>query len=162
MANANIYDLADTWNDGATTFTAIKMDVTDTASAAASLLLDLQIGSASVFSVGKDVLEKKRGTNAQTFNIYNTYTDASNYERGRFAWEANVLYVGVQNAGTGSDRSLRLDGPGATHIQFFDNNVINYRADRRHAFRYSGGESVQITSSPLSLRPAMSGVILGR
>lgn len=36
-----IYDLADTWNNAATTFTAIKMDVTNTASNAASLLMDL-------------------------------------------------------------------------------------------------------------------------
>ena len=41
---ANIYDMVDTWNDGATTFTAIKMDVNDTASAAGSLLLDLKVG----------------------------------------------------------------------------------------------------------------------
>jgi len=54
MATANIYDLADTWNDGLTTFTAIKMDVTDTASASGSLLMDLQVGSSSKFSFKKD------------------------------------------------------------------------------------------------------------
>ena len=48
-----IYDLLDTWNDGATTFTAVKMNVTDTASNASSLLMDLQVGSSSKFSVGK-------------------------------------------------------------------------------------------------------------
>lgn len=51
---ANIYDMADTWNDGATTFTAIKMNVTDTASASDSLLMDLQVGGASKFSVKKN------------------------------------------------------------------------------------------------------------
>ena len=53
MATVDIFDMAQTWNNGSTTFTAIKMDVTDTASAAASLLLDLQIGSASFFNVAK-------------------------------------------------------------------------------------------------------------
>ncbi|MBK8200355.1 MAG: hypothetical protein IPK75_18565 [Acidobacteria bacterium] len=53
---ANIYDMADTWNNGATTFTAIKMNVTDTASNAASLLLDLQVGGTSKASVKKDGL----------------------------------------------------------------------------------------------------------
>ena len=43
-----------TWNDAGVTFTGIKMDVTSTASAAGSLLADLQVGSASKFSVGKD------------------------------------------------------------------------------------------------------------
>jgi hypothetical protein len=48
-----IYDLTDTWNAGATTFTAIKMNVTDTASASGSLLMDLQVGGSSKFSVTK-------------------------------------------------------------------------------------------------------------
>lgn len=51
---ANIYDMVDTWNAGATTFTAIKMNVTDTASAAGSSLLDLQVGGVSRFVVRKD------------------------------------------------------------------------------------------------------------
>ena len=51
---ANIYDMSDTWNDSGTTFTAIKMDVTDSASDAASLLMDLQVGGASKFGVRKD------------------------------------------------------------------------------------------------------------
>jgi len=50
---ATIFDMVDTWNNGATTFNAIKMNVTDTASAALSLLLDLQVGASSKFSVGK-------------------------------------------------------------------------------------------------------------
>ena len=54
MATANIYDLADTWNDVGTTFTAIKMDVTNTASASGSLLMDLQVGSSSRFAITKD------------------------------------------------------------------------------------------------------------
>jgi len=51
---ADIFDLADVWNNGATTFTAIKMDVTDTTSASASLLFDMQVGSTSMFSIRKD------------------------------------------------------------------------------------------------------------
>jgi hypothetical protein len=53
MATSDIFNLTDTWNAGATTFTAIKMDVTDTASASGSLLLDLQVGGSSKFSVSK-------------------------------------------------------------------------------------------------------------
>ena len=43
-----------TWNAGGVTFTALKLDVTNTASAADSLLLDLQVGSTSKFKVDKD------------------------------------------------------------------------------------------------------------
>lgn len=44
---ADIFAMVDTWNNGATTFTAIKMNVTDTDSAAGSLLMDLQVGGAT-------------------------------------------------------------------------------------------------------------------
>ena len=54
MATSDIFNLTDTWNAGATTFTAIKMNVTDTASASASLLMDLQVGGTGVYSFRKD------------------------------------------------------------------------------------------------------------
>lgn len=49
-----IYDLTDTWNNGATVFTSVKMNVTDTNSDAASLLMDLQVAGASKFNVVKN------------------------------------------------------------------------------------------------------------
>jgi hypothetical protein len=48
-----ILDLAQTWNAGGVTFTALKLNVTSTASAAASLLMDLQVAAASKFNVDK-------------------------------------------------------------------------------------------------------------
>lgn len=48
-----LLDLAQTWNAGAVTFTGLKLNVTDTASAAASNLLDLQVGGSSKFAVAK-------------------------------------------------------------------------------------------------------------
>lgn len=50
---ARIYSMTDSWTDAATTYSAIKMDVTDTASASGSKLLDLLVGGASKFSVSK-------------------------------------------------------------------------------------------------------------
>ena len=49
-----IYDLSDTWNAAGTTFYAIKMNVTNTASAAASRLISLQVGGTEQFFVRKD------------------------------------------------------------------------------------------------------------
>jgi len=48
------WDVTQTWNDAAVTFTALKANVTDTASNASSLLMDLQVGGSSRFSVRKD------------------------------------------------------------------------------------------------------------
>lgn len=53
MADVGIYNMTDTWADAGTTFNAIRMNVTDTASAAGSQLLDLQVGGSSRFSVAK-------------------------------------------------------------------------------------------------------------
>lgn len=53
MATVNISAMAKTWNDAGTTFTAIGLNVTDTASNAASLLMDLKVGGSSMFNVNK-------------------------------------------------------------------------------------------------------------
>jgi len=51
--DAPIINLSQTWNNAATTFTGLKLNVTDTASAAGSNLLDLQSGGSSKFNVSK-------------------------------------------------------------------------------------------------------------
>ena len=48
-----LIDVSQTWSNSSATFTAVKLNVTNTNSAAASLLLDLQVGTTSLFSVGK-------------------------------------------------------------------------------------------------------------
>ena len=51
---AYIYDLTDTWNAAGTVFNAIKMNVTNTASAAGSKIVSLQVGATDRFTVDKD------------------------------------------------------------------------------------------------------------
>lgn len=64
-------------------------------------------------------LALRRGTNAQTFRVYSTYTDASNYERlslrpgAASAW----MQVAAETAGTGADNiSLALSPVGASAL----------------------------------------------
>ena len=189
---ANIYDMSDTWNDAGTTFNAIKMNVTDTASAAGSLLMDLQVdgvskaklaknailntsetgtlalianrfshglysvsggcalssgGNNKIWAVGAgagattisfmtsaaqpftsgailtydaaDTLAQRNSTNAQTFNLYNTYTDSSNYERASFTQTATGLVLDAQYLGTGNepDNILELKSGGASKFK---------------------------------------------
>jgi hypothetical protein len=54
MADEYLHSLTDIWNNGATTFYAIRMNVTDTASASGSKLIDLQVGGVTQFNVGKN------------------------------------------------------------------------------------------------------------
>ncbi len=50
--NIPVLDMSQTWNAGGVTFSGVKLNITNTASAAASKLFDVQVGAASKFSVG--------------------------------------------------------------------------------------------------------------
>lgn len=60
--------------------------------------------------VDANTVEQRNGANAQALRVYNTRADASNYERGIFQWNSDVLEVGADNAGTGTFRTFRLFG----------------------------------------------------
>jgi hypothetical protein len=62
-----------------------------------------------------NTLALRNSTAAQTFNIYNTYTDASNYERGIYKWASNALYMGTEVAGTGTPRPVVIQAQGASY-----------------------------------------------
>ncbi|RMG99327.1 MAG: hypothetical protein D6706_05635 [Chloroflexi bacterium] len=136
-----IYDFTDTWNDAGTVFNAIKCAVTDTASHADSALLNLLVGSVEKHYVGKDgelrlggnsslygdaanVLAQRNGTNPQAFYLYNTYTDALNYERGGVWWSGNTLYFGSTAAGTGTARDVYFQRGGVNKLWFGSNSAI--------------------------------------
>lgn len=61
-----------------------------------------------LFQDASDTLAQRRSTNAQTFRVYNTYTDASNYERLGVTWSGNVCTISTAAAGTGTARALVL------------------------------------------------------
>lgn len=97
---ANIYDLSDTWNDGATTFTSIKINVTDTASAAASLLMDLQVGGTSQFKVSKAGAVTALGNvTASTFSVGGSFLNASTLRIGNSNGELTLTatIISAQN-----------------------------------------------------------------
>lgn len=174
MANVSINNITETWSSSGTTYTGIKYNVIDTASAAGSKLIDLQVGGSSKFSVGKDgsvagassitntgdfttasgnfyvssfntgfallnylgyygftssgfasnsstaadvrlyrdaanTLALRNGTNAQSYRIYLSYTDASNYSRFAVNTSANYYRVTSEAAGTGAKKPIVTD-----------------------------------------------------
>jgi len=64
----------------------------------------------SLYRDAASILAQRNGTNAQTFRLYNTYTDASNYERLAISWGSNIVSIKPENAGTGSARVLYISG----------------------------------------------------
>ncbi len=205
-----VIDATQTWNAVGTTFTGIKLNVTNTASAAASKLMDVQIAGSSLFSVSKtggnvlvasaspfnatntalsigaigrgfyspasttigvggntlglmewssqsnvaqivmpsdasfgwtatntgasitgtfdtilrrdaaNTLALRNSTNAQTFNVYNTWTTAAtNFEAFGLGWASNVLHLGTTKGSvTGTARVLQIDYGGTTTAAF--------------------------------------------
>lgn len=91
------------------------------------------------------------GTTPMSMHVYNTYTDASNYERASIGWTANSFNISVQAAGTGSTRGIDFFVNGARRFWiastgqmiFFDqvsfNNNIVYGCAWKHTAATSNG-----------------------
>jgi hypothetical protein len=64
-----------------------------------------------------DTLAQRRTTNPQTFRIYNTFTDATNFERLNLRWASNVAIIGTEKGSVGgSARALELQTDGTTRL----------------------------------------------
>lgn len=116
----------------------------------------LQLSSASTFNWNADTyllresantLSQRNGTNAQSHLVYNTYTDASNYERGTFSWGSNILSIGAIWAGTGTPRTTRLMS-GSTYIDIDGSSgSVNFHRDASSAATLVQFNSSGITST---------------
>jgi hypothetical protein len=74
-------------------------------------------GTTALIADGDHILAQRQTTNAQTFNIYNTYTSATNHERGFLKWSSNVFQIGTEKgSGGGSARALELQTDGVTRL----------------------------------------------
>lgn len=92
-ASGSVFSQAPRWNNGAVTFPGLwLLNVTDTASNAASLLFDLQVGSASKFKVDK------AGNVTATGTISGTGT--STFATINVTNNANMVNLGTTNVGT--------------------------------------------------------------
>lgn len=112
-----VLDLAQTWNASGVTFTGLKFNVASDTSAAASLLMDLQVGASSRFQVRKD--GRTSIGNLSTFShlfseagniigVYGGQQRASLTLQGGDGWDAVFT---LQNNG-----SLILSGAGTTYL----------------------------------------------
>jgi len=74
-----------------------------------------------------NILALRRLTNAQTFRVYNTYTNSTNYERAYIKWDTNELIIGTEKDGTGTARAMALqtDGTDAVEIDTSQNVTVS-------------------------------------
>ena len=107
-------DIAATWNTTGTV-TGIKLNVTDTASNAASLLADLQFGGSSYFSISKRSASGFAKFYTSTYSA-NTFTKINMGTTGGVSFESNSLgehfRIFGDTTGSGGPSELRF-GSGA-------------------------------------------------
>ena len=149
-------------------FSAGNLDLTNT-TASYSFNQDCFINR----DAAADTIAQRRGTNAQILRIYNTYTDASNYERFDISWAANVVTIGPAAAGSGTLRAMTLTGAitttagvtvttmlTAAQVNVTGNgapsNGIYLQAANTLGLAASGGASVLISTSSVALQTGIA------
>lgn len=127
--------IAQTWNAAGVTFTALKVNATNTASAATSIIADFQLGGVSVVALRKDsavviggdvvftrdggaIAALRNGGATNIFRVYNTYTSTTSFEEVElgFTSASNLAHLWtVKGSGAGTARPLLL-GADATEL----------------------------------------------
>lgn len=108
--------------------------------------LSLDSGGGTILvSDANDVVAQRRGVNAQTKRVYNTFTDAANYERANLEWSSGVFSIYTSQAGTGTGRALALGTNSTQGVNFFTNGSTNIQLKVTHIA--SAVNWVEITGS---------------
>lgn len=64
-----------------------------------------------------NIVAMRNGVNPQAFRLYNTYTDATTFERLNIKWDTNVLKIGTEKGSVGGDaRDLAFETAAATRM----------------------------------------------
>tara|TARA_R110000868_G_scaffold143263_5_gene361237 strand:- start:9357 stop:11444 length:2088 start_codon:yes stop_codon:yes gene_type:complete len=89
-------------------------------------------------------LAQRNGTNAQTFNIYATYTDASNYERLTMNFSSSLFNIKPEAAGTGTIRALQI-GNGSSAVTILGTSLS---VTGMQSLRAPGSSDINIVYRP--------------
>jgi hypothetical protein len=113
-ANEPAISASQTWNNAAVAFQGFALNITNTASAAASALIDLQIGGASKFSVDKaGYVNVGRGDTSAVDKGIEIYRYVSGSDAQRFFWgyqgDDGIFNYYKGGAGTLSQVKIQYD-----------------------------------------------------
>jgi hypothetical protein len=80
----------------------------------------------TLFRDAANTLAQRNGTNAQTFRVYGTYTDASNHVRAALSSTSTAVTLAAETAGTGADDiPLNLTAAGTGTVKVNSNLEIS-------------------------------------
>jgi len=89
------------------------------------------VGSAQIHREGTGILGQRgspaysTGTQAQAFRVYNTYTDATTFERANIFWDSNVLKIGTEKGSVGGTaRALEFQTDGTTKLTISTTGLV--------------------------------------
>jgi hypothetical protein len=121
-ADAPVLNLTQTWDNNAVTFTGIRYNVTNTNSAAASLLMDLQVGGVSQFKVEKSGgFNFYSGAGVSTIQTNNTVLGITSQFGTRFSsTSARIAWPD-----SGGNPDLNLSRRGAANLRFGDQDAAS-------------------------------------
>jgi hypothetical protein len=145
--------IVQTWNNVAVGFTALEINITSTANAFSTMLNLIDDGT-SVFSVSSggtvsgaqyivandlillrdsaSTLGQRNGANAQTYNLYGTYTSGSDYRRLRTtmsnAGAVTISAEGLAGGATGNSIAVAVDG--TTRLSIASTGIPTFTTDQ--------------------------------
>lgn len=158
-ANTPAVDVTQTWNNSGVTFTGLRANVTDTASNASSLLMDLQVGSSSQFAVAKDgtIWFKGGGNNGTLFSSGSNLNFKSSTATIIAAGSDGVRRASISSngvelvSGAGFTWSSNAAGPADTNKDLY----ITRRAAAN--LRFGAGDAAAPVAQTLSVQSVSSG-----
>lgn len=114
-----------------------------------SITLDADV---KLYRNAAGVGEQRNSTNAQGWLRYNTYTDASNYERQFGRWVSNVYEFGTEKLGTGVARGINIKINGASVLA--SDTSGNWSA-------WNSSRSAAVGTSEIAMNYYNNGVMMG-
>ena len=92
------------------------------------------------------------GANPKLIDIYNTYTDSSNYERGFVRWDSSRFQIGTEDLGTGSPRHIAFLPAGTETFRLASGGTVRVaNAIYFGSVATDTGEGISQTSGALHL-----------
>lgn len=123
------------------------LEVANTWSLAQTFTSGIVLGASGTLVGGTQIVEQRNAANPQMFRVYNTFTDATTYERGMFEWGANVLYYGSDKGSVGgSARDVQIRHGGTTKITIAAGSVT-FANDVSVTGNFSSGGFVDVPST---------------
>jgi hypothetical protein len=108
------------------------------------------------------VVAQRNFANPQTFRIYNTFTDATNFERLSLRWASSVAIIGTEKGSVGgSARALEFQTDGVTQLTIDTGGTATFRTSVKLCENTPNGSVTMISGRIAITSPQTGTMILG-